>query len=102
MTMSVMSANFLSEDLRRYERFQPQGRGYICTGEQDGGRNRGTSGEGSGGVHQVFERRSGAGGAAALDQGIAHCGGQDARTRQLHGETLGVAQVKRALAIVAM
>src|SRR6266849_10843257 len=97
-----MSANIWCEDPRSYERFQPQGRRYICTRQQDGGRNYGTAGERSRGIHQVFERRGGAGGAGALDQGIAHCGGQDARARQLHGETLGAAQVKRSVAVLVL
>src|SRR5229473_1576067 len=100
MGQRSMSGKFWHQDARNYERFQPQGRGHNCTGRQDGGRNSGAGGKGSRGIHQVLERRSGAGGADAFDQSAADRGGQDARTRQLHGETLGSAQVKCPVSVL--
>src|SRR5882672_5139974 len=89
-----MFVTFFHEDSERYERFQPQGRRYVGTGEQDGGRGRRTDGERGGRIRQVSERRSRAGGATALDQGVADRGREVTRTCELYGPAFGLAQMK--------
>ena len=89
-----MFEHFCCEGSKGYERFQPQSRKGVRTRQQDGGRNYGTAGEGSRRIHQVFERRSGAGGQAALDQGVAGSGEEAGRVRNLHGAAFGLAQVR--------
>src|SRR5438445_3851100 len=97
-----MFVNLWNEDSERYERFQPQGRRYVCTCEQDGGRDYRTAGEGSCRIHQIFERRSGTSGPAALDQGHPHGRGKAARIGELYGTAFADPQVKMTLLLLAL
>src|SRR6266567_3307167 len=97
-----MVVNLWNEDSEHYERFQPQGRRYVRTREQDGGRDHRTAGEGSCRVHQIPQRRSSTGGPAALDQGHPHGCGKAARIGELHRTAFADPQVKVPLLLVAL
>ena len=100
-----VAAHAFTRSKEIHDRLQPQGGRSIRAFQQIGGRGRDHDGERSGGVDQLSERRSGAGGAPAFHQSFADRIGKTDSSRRLHGKASAAPQVsfsKRASIVVAI
>jgi len=90
---SRVAAHAFTRSKEIHERLQPQGGRSIRAFQQIGSRGRNNNGERSGGVDQLSQRRSGAGGAPAFHQSFADRFGKADSSRGLHGKASASSQV---------